>query len=83
MFDYVLNIPLSCKRSVGWLGTNIPNLHKKSTKNQRVTKWYSCDKCVAMDRNVECLCCHEVEHLEYFELLGMRYGDMNAVNQRV
>ena len=31
-----------------------------------------------MNKNVECLCCHEVEPLEYFELLGMRYGDMNV-----
>ena len=38
-----------------------------------------------MDKNVECLCCHEVEAMEYFELLGMtmKYGDVNAVTQRV
>ena len=36
-----------------------------------------------MDKNVECLCCREVKAVEYFELLGMRYGDMNAVTQRV
>ena len=26
-------------------------------------------------RNKECLCCHEVKALEYFELLGVKYGD--------
>ena len=36
-----------------------------------------------MDKNVEWLCCQEVEAMEYFQLLGMRYDDMNAVTQRV
>ena len=36
-----------------------------------------------MNKNVECLRCDEVEGVEYFELLGMRYSDMNAVTQRV
>ena len=36
-----------------------------------------------MDENIECLCYHEVEAVEHFELLGMRYGDMNAVTQKV
>ena len=68
-----------------WVGEELISLMriKNQHKNQRITKCYSCDKCVAMDKNVECLCCHEVEPLEYFELLGMRYGDMNAVNQKV
>ena len=44
-------------------------------KNQR--------KCGAMDKNVKCLHCHEVKAVEYFELLDMRCGDMNAVTQRV
>ena len=34
-----------------------------------------------MNKNWECLCCHEVEAVEYFELLGMRYVNMNAVTQ--
>ena len=34
-----------------------------------------------MNKNVEYLCCHEVEAVEYFELLDMRHGDMNAVTQ--
>ena len=57
-------------------------MHEKSTKNQSVAEWYRCDKCGAMD-NVECLCCHKVEAMEYSELLGMRYGDANAVTQKV
>ena len=36
-----------------------------------------------MNKNAECLSFHEVEAVKYFELLGMRYGDMNAVTQRV
>ena len=34
-------------------------------------------------QNVEFLCCNEVEAVEYFELLGMRYSDVNAVTQRI
>ena len=33
-------------------------------------------------QNAECLCCQEVEAVEYFKLLDMRNGDMNAVTQR-
>ena len=36
-----------------------------------------------MDKNVECLCCDEVKAVEYFKLLGMGYGYMNADIQRV
>ena len=36
-----------------------------------------------MDKNVECLCCHEADAVEYFKLLGMRYGNTDAVTQRV
>ena len=36
-----------------------------------------------MDKNVEGFCCNEFEAVEYFELLGVRYGDINAVTQRV
>ena len=69
------------KQSMGWRGTNIPNTIEKPTKNQSLTGWYVCGKRGAMGKNVECLCCHEVEAVEYFTLLGMRYGYMNAVTQ--
>ena len=72
-----------CKQSLGWQGTNIPITHEKLTKNQSVTEWYRCGKGEAIDKYLDCLCCHEVEAVEYFELLGMRYGDINAVTQRV
>ena len=52
---------------------------KNKKKNKGVTDWYRCGKCGAMDKNVEWLRCNEVEAVEYLELLGMRYGDMNAV----
>ena len=74
---------LSCKRSLEWQGINIPITHEKPTNDQSVTEWYGCCKCEAIDKYVECLYFHEVEAVEYFELLGMRYGDINAVTQRV
>ena len=58
----------SCRRSLAWWGTYIPNTHEKSTKNQNVTEWCRCDKCRAMDKNVECLHCHQVDAVEYFEI---------------
>ena len=36
-----------------------------------------------MYKYVECSCYHEIEAVEYFELLGMRYGDMNGVTKRI
>ena len=32
-----------------------------------------------MDTNTEYLCYREVETVEYFKSMGMRYGDANAV----
>ena len=61
----------------------MPNTHENSIKKQSVTKWSKYDKCGAMGKYVEYLCYQEVEAVEYFELLVMRYCDMNAVNQRV
>ena len=57
--------------------------HEKSTKNQNLTEWYRCGKYEAMNKNVECSCYDKVEAVEYFELLGMRYSDLNAVTQRL
>ena len=36
-----------------------------------------------MDKNIECLYYDKVKAVEHFELLGRRYGDMNAITQRV
>ena len=58
-------------------------MHEKSTQNQRVTEWYRYDKCGAMDKNLKCLCCDDIEAVEHFEFLGVRYRDINAVTQRV
>ena len=41
-----------CKQSVGWRGTDIPNKHEISTKDQSVTEWYRYGKCGAMNKNV-------------------------------
>ena len=62
---------------------DIPNMHEISTQNQRATEWYRYDKCGAMDKNLKCLDCDDIEAVEYFEFLGMRYRDINAVTQRV
>ena len=61
---------------MGWQGTDTPNTHEKSTKNQKISELYRCGKCGAMDKSVECLHCHEVKSEEYFELL-----DMNTVHK--
>ena len=55
-------------------------------KNQQKTKallnvqmwwmWSNGQKC-------ECLCCDQFEAVEYVGLVGMRYGEVNAVTQRV
>ena len=34
-------------------------------------------------KNAECSCYHEVEAVEYFELMSMRYGDTNVVTLRI
>ena len=47
---------------------DIHRTHRKSRKIQSVTDWYRCGKCDAMDPNVECLSCGEVEPLKYFQL---------------
>ena len=78
MFDWILNIRLSLVEEEPLFLIRMEN----QQKNQNVTEWYRCDKCWAMDKNVECLRCHEVEVFEYFELLDIRYRDMNAVTQR-
>ena len=36
-----------------------------------------------MYTNVKCLCCREVEAVEYFKLLGVRHGNKIAITQRV
>ena len=61
----------------------ILNTRAKSRKSQSFTEWCRCGKCGAMDTNVECLSCGEVEALGYFELSDMRYDDRNAVTERV
>ena len=71
------------KRRLGSQGIGIPNTHEKSTKNQSATEWYRWGKCGAMDKDAECLCCHEVKAVEYFELLDMRNGDKYAISLKL
>ena len=49
---------------------------KNQHKKQSVTE---CGKCGSLDKKITFMCCHEVEAVKYFELLGKRYGDANAV----
>ena len=61
----------------------MPNTHENSIKKQSVTKWSKCDKWGTMGKYIEYLCYQEVQAVEYFEQLSMRYCDVNTVNQRV
>ena len=40
-------------------------------------------ECGIMDKNIECLCCCEVETVEYFKLSNGGYGDTTAATQTV
>ena len=42
-----------------------------------------CGKCGAMDKNVAYFSYHEIEAVEQFESLGMKYDDLNVVTHRV
>ena len=87
----ILDVPLcseytsdfSFKQSLRWRGTDISNTHEKSTKNQNVTEWCRCSKCGAMNKNVDGLCCHENEAVEYFELLDMGCSQSESLSQPV
>ena len=86
MFDYVQNMRLSLVINKVSNKTRVDQepislIRKKN--QQSVAGWYRCGKCGAVDKNIECLCCSGVEAVEYFELLGFRYRDMNAVSQRI
>ena len=85
MFDCVLNMPLSLVVNEVYFDEEPISLIRM--KNQQEIKALLNSADVANEeqwsKNVERLCCHEVKAVECFELLGMRYGDMNAVTQRV
>lgn len=40
-------------------------------------------ECGIMNKNIECLCCCEVETVEYFKLSNGGYGDTTAATQTV
>ena len=85
MFRYILNTPLTLFVIEVWVDKEPISLicMKNQQKNQSVSEQYRCGKCEAIDKNVECSCCDEVKAVEFFELLGMKYSDINAVTQRV
>ena len=62
-----------------------PYTQKRINKAQSVTKWNGYGKCKygVIYTIVECLCCREVEALEYYNLMGVRYSSKNAVTQIV
>ena len=85
MFDYVLNMLLSLVANKVWVDEEPISLILMKNQQKIVTLLNDteCGKCGAMDKNVECLWCEEIKVMEYFEVLVMRYGDLNAVTKRV
>ena len=79
MLDYVLNTRLSLVVNEVWVDEKPISLlrMKNQQKIKALPQWHRCGKCGAIDKNVGCLCCNEVETVKYFELLGMRYSDLN------
>ena len=58
-------------------------MHEESRTNQSFTEWYECsNKCGVMDTNIESTKLNPLT-LKNFKLLGIRYGETNAVTQRV
>ena len=54
-------------------GESISQINKNLKRYWMVQIWYMWR---AMDKSVECLCCDEVEAVEYFEFLVMRWDAM-------
>ena len=76
MLNYAVNTLLRLVVNEVWVDEepiSLIRLKIKTRLKQSVTVWYGCGKCGAMEKNVECLCCDEVEAMEYFELWDMRY----------
>ena len=85
MFDYVLNMLLSLVANKVYVDEEPISLilMKNQQKIVMLLNDTECGKYGAMDKNVECLWCEEVKVMEYFEVSGIRYGDLKAVTQRV
>ena len=45
---------------------------KTSRRNKNVESWCSCGHCVEMYTEKECVCCHELECANYFDIKGNR-----------
>ena len=83
MFDYVLNTRLSLVVNEVWVETISLIRMKNKQKIKALLNGPDVVNVEQWTKNVDCFCCHHVEAAEYFKLLDMRYGNMNAVNQRI
>ena len=85
MLDCVLNTLLALHVKEVYFGEE--SLSLINTKNQRTIKallnGYTRGKCGPMNKQLKSLCCIEVQAIKYYEFLGMRYGDTNAVAEIV
>ena len=76
MFDCVLNTSgFRCKQSLFWWGNNILDTHEALRNGTDVVN-------VEKGQKIRVLVLPRIKAVKYFELLGMRYGDTNAVVQR-
>ena len=84
MFDYVLNTRMSLVLNEVWVDEEPISL--MLMKNQQKIELLNGTDVVNVKqrtKNIQCLCCHEVEAVQHFELLDMRNDDVNSVTQRV
>ena len=75
MFDYVRNARLSSVVNKIWVDEEPMSLIRMKNQ-QKIKALLNGSDVVNVEqwtKNVECLCCHEVEAVEYFELLDMTY----------
>ena len=85
MLHCVLNKPLALDVNKVCLGEEVLSLirMKNQQKIRALLELYRYGKCGVMDKKLVCFCCQEFKAIKYSELLGMRYGDTNAIAQRV
>ena len=85
MFNYVLNTRLILIVNEVWVDEEPISLIRIKNQQKFKALLYGTDvvNMKQWTKNVACLCCHDVETVEYFKLLDLRYCDMNTITQRV
>ena len=81
MFDFALNTSLALDVNEVCFGEKPISLILLKNQQKIKTLLNGTDVVTVghWTKKIERLCCHEVEAVKYFELLGKRYGDTNAV----